>query len=138
MKREIVGMAILLAALGGLWLWQQQQAVPHLPNGAVISESINTPGARTTTQVGGWSEEEARAFYRQALPERGWRYCGTQATPGCTNIFMALAGDDVRIDVYRRADDSTGLGRTIEIWPQAQGDRMQVRIYETSEQAPRN
>jgi hypothetical protein len=132
LKREIIGGLAVLAALGGLWLWQQQGGVPRPPGATVVEESVNTPGMRATTLDVPLSEEEVRAFYRQALTERGWRYCGTQATPGCTNTFMALAGEDVAIDVYRRADEPAEGGRTVEIWPQAQQGRTQVRVYETS------
>jgi hypothetical protein len=47
---------------------------------------------------------------------------------------MALAGEDVEIDVYRRADDTTRTGRTVEVWVQPQESRTRVVIYESSEQ----
>ncbi|MEN9936241.1 MAG: hypothetical protein RLZZ387_2820 [Chloroflexota bacterium] len=132
--REVVGLALLLAAMGGFWLWQQQQAVPQLPGATVVEDAINGGMARAITLQSSMSEEEVRAFYRSNLPGRGWVYCGTQATPGCTNVFMALAGEDVEIDVYRRADDTTRTGRTVEVWVQPQESRTRVVIYESSEQ----
>jgi hypothetical protein len=132
LKREIVGIALVAAALGGLWLWQQQRAVPLPPGATVVEQSINSLMARTTTLRGPWSEEEVRAFYQQALPERGWRYCGTQVTPGCTNLFQALSPENGTVDVYRRADDHSGTGPTVEIWPQP--GRMEVQVFESREQ----
>ncbi|HWQ13486.1 MAG TPA: hypothetical protein VNL77_11835 [Roseiflexaceae bacterium] len=134
LKREIIGVAVVAAALGGLWLWQQQRAVPLPPGAAVVEQSINTTLARVTTLRGPWSEAEVRAFYRSALPKRGWRYCGTQLTPGCTNLFQALSAEDGTVDVYRRADEQGGRGPTIEIWPKPQPGYMEVRVFESREE----
>jgi hypothetical protein len=137
LRREIIGVTLVLIALGGLWLWQQGQAVPRPADAVVVAESVNTPGVRVTTLDVPLAEDDVRGFYQQALTARGWRYCGTQATPGCTNIFMALAGEESAIDVYRQADAAEGAGRTIEIWPQPQENGTRVRVYETSEMMSR-
>lgn len=132
--REIIGLLIFAAALGGLWLWQQQQSAPYPPDATVLDQSINSMTARVTTLQGTWSIEEVRAFYQRSLPERGWRYCGNQATPGCTNLFNAVPLTEAEIDVYRQSDDQTQTGRTIEIWPQPGPDGTRVRLFES--QAP--
>jgi hypothetical protein len=129
-KREMIGIGLLIAALGGLWLWQQQQAAPLPPNATNVNQTVTTL-ARETTASGPWSEEELRAFYRQSLPGRGWAYCGDQTTPGCANLFKNIPLSDGRIDVYRRQDDQSKTGRTIEIWPQPRPSRMDVLIVET-------
>jgi hypothetical protein len=62
------------------------------------------------------SIDAVRAFYQRELPKLGWRYCGTQATPRCSNLMPAGAEHD--IDVYRRPADRDFSGLTIEVWPQ--------------------
>jgi hypothetical protein len=67
---------------------------------------------------------------RQAIG--GWRYCGTQATTGCTNLRRALGAAERVTDVYRRADDQRYRGATIEIWPMpSEYGQTFVTVFET-------
>lgn len=80
---------------------------------------------------------ERATFYPDTLPSAGWRYCGTQATPGCTNM-PRLPEAAPEIDVYRRVEDRDASGVTIEIWPTwvAAQRHSFVMVYETSLPAP--
>lgn len=129
-RRELIGIALVVLALGAFWLWTQQRAVPLPPN-AVGVESDSDPLARQTSFSSAWSEEQLRAFFRSELPGRGWRYCGTQTTPGCTKLFDTLSTDRGVVDVYRRADDADGHGPTVEIWPTQRASDTRVTIYES-------
>ena len=76
--------------------------------------------------------EDLRAFYQQALPPRGWRYCGTRATEHCTNLIALRDESDQRVDIYRRADDQNFRWPTIEIfWLKNARGELQVSISET-------
>ena len=132
-RRELIGIALVVLALGGYWLWTQGRAVPLPPN-AVGVESANDTLARQTSFSSAWPEAQLRTFFRSELPGRGWRYCGTQATPGCTGLFDTLPIAKATIDVYRRADDANGRGPTVEIWPTQRASDTRVTIYESRPQ----
>lgn len=129
-RREIIGSALVALALGAFWLWTQQRAVPLPPNAAEVQSDSDTL-ARQTSFASPWPEAELRAFYRSELPARGWRYCGTQTTPGCTKLFENLDPTDALVDVYRRADDADRRGQTVEIWPTQRSGNTRVTIYES-------
>lgn len=140
--RTIVGylgwwsFAILILAVVGLvswWRWDRGRQLP-LPSQAqnVAVEIIGSLSKRTTFAVPA-SVDDVRAFYRNVLPQRGWSYCGTQATPRCTNLAGATSGTAAQVDVYRRADDQAFTGTTIEVWPAAiPSGGTQVSVYETN------
>jgi hypothetical protein len=111
----LMGLAAIGCVLGGL-LWEAQRHPPLPPGATQVQESIIAGFARQTSYRVSDSVEAVRAFYRRELPRLGWRYCGTQATPRCSNLIPAGAED--AIDVYRRPDDHDFSGLTVEIWPQ--------------------
>ena len=120
---------VIIAVVVGLT--RERTSHPPLPPQAQnVATNINTGNLRQTSFRVAGSIEDVRAFYRQELPGRGWRYCGTQATERCTNMLNA---SDEQIDVYRRADDGNYTGSTIEIWPIPNADGLTyVTVFETS------
>lgn len=132
--RFILLLIVVVGVVVGL-LWERQGGVPLPPQAQGVTSDINSAAARQTTFTTPVSPEDVRAFYRQALPERGWAYCGTQATARCTNMIALNDESAPQIDVYRRPDDQTFSGRTIEVWPirNARGETF-VTIFETREQ----
>lgn len=124
-------LVLSLAGVGAGLLWEQQRR-PPIPEGAQQVASSLIADLRQTAFRHPGTAAEVRAFYREALPARGWRYCGTQATPGCTNMTKLVDRPEETLDVYRRPDDTDARGPTLEIWPLAteNGDTF-VTIYET-------
>lgn len=129
-RREIIGIALVALALGGFWLWTQGRAVPLPPEATGVVSASDTL-ARQTSFASPWAEDRLRAFFRSELPARGWRYCGTQSTPGCTKLFETLDPARGVVDVYRRADDADGRGPTVEIWPTQRAGDTRVTVYES-------
>ena len=130
------GLAALIGTIVGLVVWwnaNRSLALPVPPQAQQVSSQIISGVAKTTTLIVPTSVDDVRAFYRQALPEQGWNYCGTQATPDCTNLVNLAGGQGAETDVYRRADDQEMSGTTIEIWPaqNARGET-QVVVWETT------
>src|SRR5262249_44805686 len=125
---------IVVAGVAFGLLWERQGGVPLPPQAQRVTSNINSTAARQTTFTTPGLPEAVRAFYRQALPERGWSYCGTQSTAHCTNMIALNDASPQQIDVYRRPDDQTFSGRTIEVWPlrNARGETF-VTIFETRE-----
>lgn len=124
--RSIVGylgwgsfVLLILTGIGlfSWWRWDRNQQVPIPPAAQNVSSEIMGSLAQRTNFAVPISIADVRAFYQQALPERGWSYCGTQATPRCTNLVNVIGGSGDRVDVYRRANDQDFSGTTIEIWP---------------------
>ena len=133
-KLEINGLmlvvALIIVAAG---LAHEQQLHAPLPAQAYLVEEDLLPGAARQT----WfrvptTVEDVRRFYQNALPPRGWRYCGTQATPHCTNL--PGFGGKPAIDVYRRVADRNATGTTIEVWPiwDAIHHETFVKVFETT------
>jgi hypothetical protein len=131
--RFFVLVAVLLG-LAGWYMWDRGRQLPVPPQAQNTVQSLST-STRDTNFVFIGTVEELRAFYQQELPRRGWRYCGTRATPNCTNLIQLNNESDERTDIYRRADDQDFSGPTIEIW-WLTNDRgqLQVSIAETREQ----
>ena len=128
----LLGLLAATGLVGGL-IWNTQRQLPLPPQAdQVVEGDIVGLLHQTAFQVPA-SLTEVRAFYRRALPDRGWRYCGTQATPQCSNL--PPGGSAHAIDVYRRQGDRTTTGRTIEVWPRpgANGHTF-VTVFETRPQ----
>ena len=131
-----LGFVMLILAVIGLaswWNWDRGRQVPLPPQAQNVSSEIMGALAKRTTFVVPASVAEVRDFYRQTLPRRGWSYCGTQATAGCTNLVAGTGGTADQVDVYRRADDQASTGTTIEVWP-AENPRggTAVAVYEAN------
>ncbi len=126
-----LGLLILVlvgAAAGFIW---ERQRHPTLPSQAQHVETSLMTNLRQTTFRYPGTVDELRAFYQQALPQQGWRYCGTQATDNCSNLRRSDDGSD-EIDVYRRADDNDTDGATVEVWPIPDPNgQIYVTVFET-------
>ena len=122
---------VVLVGMAGWYLWSRGNDLPLPPQAQGVTQNLGT-ATRDTSFVFGGPVEDLRAFYQQALPPRGWRYCGTRATAHCTNLIQLNDSSDQRVDIYRRADDQNFKGPTIEIWwlENASG-ALQVSISET-------
>jgi hypothetical protein len=127
-----LGLLVVIAAvLIGLF-WERSNRPPVPPQASGVTSDINAGNLRQTSFRVPSTIEEVLAFYRQELPKAGWRYCGTQTTPGCSNMESAPRAE---IDVYRRADDADNTGTTIEIWPLTSADGLtRVTLFETQPQ----
>ncbi len=125
-------LALVVAAVGGGLLWERWRQ-PPVPQGASqVNTALNVDIRQTSFRYPG-TAEELRAFYQQSLPPRGWRYCGTQDTPGCSNMPRLAGGAGQPTEVYRRSDDGSGRGPTLEIRPLPSEDGVLfVTLYETS------
>ena len=122
---------LVLIGVGAGLLWERLRH-PPVPPGALQVSSALTGDVRQTTFRYPGSIAELRAFYQQALPPRGWHYCGTQATPRCSNMIQLVDRPGEVIDVYRRADDQNYRGSTVEIWPiDSANGQIFVTAYET-------
>lgn len=131
MRREIIGLIVVVLALGGWWLWEQQRQLPIPPQATDVTSTINSTIAKETSFTSPLPQEALRGFYRDALAQRGWRYCGDQRVTGCTNLFDAIPITSGTIDVYRRADDSANTGPTIEVWPAPRSSGLLVKVFES-------
>jgi hypothetical protein len=91
--------------------------------------------AKQTTFTVPTSVADIQAFYRQMLGQRGWQYCGTQATPRCTNLVTPPDETAHQVDVYRQAGDRNYGGPTIEVWPiQNAPHETRVMLWEVNPQ----
>lgn len=130
------GFIILILAVAGLvswWRWDRGRQLPLPPQAQNVSSDIIGSLAKRTMFAVPTSVDDVRAFYQHVLPQRGWSYCGTQATPRCTNLANAASGPGDQVDVYRRADDQGFTGTTLEIWPAViESGGTQVSVYETN------
>ena len=126
-----VAAGVVVAAVGGGLYWERWRHPPAPPGATQIESALNVDIRQTTFRYPG-TAAELLAFYEQTLPPRGWRYCGTQADEGCTNLTQLVDRPADAMAVYRRADDQGGTGATVEIWPIATEDgRLFVTVYET-------
>jgi hypothetical protein len=129
-SRLIALILVIVAALIGI-RWQQSFQ-PPIPEQASLVQSAINGDLRQTTFLFAGSVEELRLFYRERMPERGWRYCGTQADPGCSHVPSLIGRDPTEFEIYRRTNDLSNSGRTIEIWSRInQQGQVFVTIYET-------
>ncbi len=128
---RVLLLILAIAAVAGGLIWERQRHPPLPPQAQQVATSLMADIRQTSFQYPG-TIAELRAFYEQALPQRGWRYCGTQATPNCTNL--PGFGAQVEIDVYRRVADRNGTGVTIEVWPIWDAVRHEtfVKVFETT------
>ncbi len=116
-------------AVGLLWDRERHPNVP--PGAAQVVSDLNVDIRQTTFRFPG-TIAAVREFYRQDLPGQGWSYCGTQGTPGCSNLIQLVDRPADAIDVYRRPDDQAKQGPTVEIWPiDTNNGQVFVTIYET-------
>jgi hypothetical protein len=139
-------LGLLLVVVFGLvswWNWDRSRQVPFPPQAQGASTELLGALARKTTFAVPASAADVRAFYRQTLPQRGWSYCGTQATPRCSNLVTGTAGAGDQVDVYRRAEDQVDVyrraedqeysGTTIEVWAAEQaGGGTTVSVFEAN------
>ncbi len=130
---SFIVLIVVLVVVITWWNWERGRQLPLPPQAQNVSTELLGALAKRTTFVVPTSIAEVRTFYREVLPQRGWSYCGTQATPRCTNLLSAAGGPGDQVDVYRRAEDRDYTGTTIEIWPaeNAQGGTL-VAIFEAN------
>lgn len=128
------GTLLLVLSVAGVaagLIGERQRQMP-IPDGAQQVTTSLLADLRQTSFRHPDTAAELHGFYREALPAKGWAYCGTQATPGCTNLTKLVDRPEDAIDVYRRTDDTTKQGPTVEIWPHAtESGHTFVTIYET-------
>ncbi len=105
----------IIGVVGGL-IWERRRHPPLPPGAAQVATTTATALRQTSYRIDG-SADDVRAFYQQALPARGWSYCGTQATARCTNMPSIVEANAQVTDVYRREGDTEYSGPTVEIWP---------------------
>ena len=121
---------VVVGVIGGV-LWERNRHVP-IPSGATQVSASLLNDVRLTTFRYNSSPEQVRSFYREALTQRGWQYCGTQETPHCTNMISLVGGGGAETDVYRRSNDQNKRGSTIEMRPIATDNgQTYVTLYET-------
>jgi len=130
---SLVLLVLTIIGLVMWWNWDRGRQLPLPPQARVESSEILGGLAKRTTIIAPMSVDDARAFYRDTLPQQGWTYCGTQTTPGCTNMANLGSAQSQATDVYRKADDQDHTGTTVEVWPaqNARGET-QVIIWETT------
>ena len=125
----IVAVVVVIA----WWNWERGRQLPLPPQAQNVSSELLGALAKRTTFVVPASIAEVRAFYREVLPQRGWSYCGTQATPRCTNLDSPASGAGEQVDVYRKAEDREYTGTTIEVWPaENPSGGTQVTVFEAN------
>ena len=143
-KLMLAGMVSILAFIGirASLNWEQERHPPLPPHATQVGELLTTSdellttgGLRQTTYRVPTTVADVRRFYQQALSQRGWRYCGTQTTPHCTNM-QQLSAALPQVDVYRLAGDRDGTGATIEIWASWDANNRQT-VVTVAETAPR-
>ena len=130
-------LALILVVIVGISWWnrERERQLPLPPQAQNISSQLLGSLAKQTTFSVGGSAAEVQTFYQQTLPQRGWQYCGTQATPRCSNLVTSTDGSAQQIDVYRQAADSDYGGPTIEVWPaQNAPGETRVVIWEANPQ----
>lgn len=128
--RLVVLVLAVVGVVAGL-VWENQRKPPVPPQAEQVASQLSGDLRQTSFRYPG-SIAEVREFYRQTFPERGWRYCGTQATENCSNLLSIAGRSDDEIDVYRAADDVELRGPTIEIWPiRDPNGQTFVTIFET-------
>ena len=126
-----IALVAVLLGLVGWYFWERGKQLPIPPQAQNVTQHLGVD-SRDTSFVFEGAIEDLRAFYQQALPPRGWRYCGTRATEHCTNRIALRDDSDERVDIYRRADDQNFRGPTIEIfWLKNARGELQVAISET-------
>jgi hypothetical protein len=124
-------LVLVIVGVGGGLIWERQRRPPLPPQAQQVATQILVDIRQTSFRYPG-SVEDVRAFYQQAMPERGWHYCGTQATERCTNMIRLIGESGQGTDVYRRADDQLYRGSTIEIWPMpSENGQTFVTLFET-------
>lgn len=129
-SRLIALLLVIVATLIGI-RWQQSFQPPIPEQASQVQSAINGD-LRQTTFVYSGSIEELRQFYRTSMPQRGWRYCGTQADQGCSHLPSLIDRDPTDFEIYRRTNDHSNSGRTIEVWPRInQQGQVFVTIFET-------
>ncbi len=131
---------LLLVTLWGMqrwWTWDQAHQVPLPPQVDRITQEIYGALLQQTTFRSLDSPDHLRAFYRELLLQRGWQYCGTQATPGCTNLVNPNDGSGARVDVYRRPDDRDQVGPTMEVKAVTTADGSSMVIIWEANRYPR-
>jgi hypothetical protein len=129
--RFLLLIVVVVGIAAGLY-WERERHPPFPPGAADISSSINAGVRQTSFRFRG-SVADIHAFYRQEMPKRGWRYCGTQTTARCSNMITLAGGADQQVDVYRQAGDVNYTGPTIEVWPiQRPGQETFATLFETS------
>ena len=128
---RLILLLVVLLGVAGWYLWERGKDLPVPEQAQNVTQNLGVESRDTSYTFTG-SAEELRAFYQQSLPSRGWRYCGTRATKDCTNLIALNNESDERVDIYRRADDQSFSGPTIEIfWQTNAGGQLQVSISET-------
>jgi hypothetical protein len=128
---RLILLLVVLLGVAGWYVWDRGRDLPVPPQAQNLSQNLGV-ASRDTTFVFAGSVDELRAFYQQAMPPRGWRYCGTRATADCTNLIALNNESDERVDIYRRADDQNLSGSTVEIsWLLNANGQLQVSISET-------
>ncbi len=127
----LILLIIVIVGIGAGLLWERQRH-PPIPASAIQANELIVGDVRQTTYRYPGTVEDVRTFYRQALPERGWYYCGTQATEHCSNMIKLADRPGEAVDVYRRTDDQDYRGSTIEVWPiDTENGQTYVTVFET-------
>lgn len=127
-------LVLAIVAVGGGLLWERQRQTPVPPNAVQVTNDIVGDLRKISFRYPG-TIADVQAFYQQVLAARGWRYCGTQSTPGCTNMTTMLNESAEAIDVYRRTNDVDNQGATIEVWPvNSENGQVFVTVFETRAQ----
>ena len=125
----LLGLAVIGVVAGLLWERQRQPPLP--PDAEQVSSQLAGDIRQTSFRYPG-TIAQVREFYQQAFGQRGWRYCGTQATENCSNLISLAGRSEQEIDVYRDAEDQDNRGPTIEIWPQStETGEIYVTVFET-------
>ncbi len=128
-----IALILALVVMIGWWRWDRARQLPLPPQAQNVSSDLLGSLAKRTSFAVPTSVADVRAFYRQVLPQRGWSYCGTQATPRCTNLASPASGAGEQVDVYRKAEDREYTGTTIEVWPaENPSGGTQVTVFEAN------
>lgn len=129
-SRVLLLVLVIGGVLAGLQ-WERWRHPPVPEGAAQVVSALNADIRQTTYRYAG-TPEQLKAFYDEALRVRGWSYCGTQATPGCTNLTVLVDRPGEAVEVYRHSDDAAREGATVEIWPiSTEGGQLFVTVYET-------
>ncbi len=109
-------LALAIVAVVGGFFWERERGAPVPPQAEQVTTQLGGDIRQTSFRYPG-TVEEVRDFYRQAFADRGWRYCGTQATDNCSNMIRLAGRSGDEIDVYRQANDVENTGPTMEVSP---------------------